>query len=363
VACGPSESDKKRTAAVTCAQVEETRYFESEKRVRLINEARDEIGAEPFLAGDQAIQTAVYLGLCPELVRGDYIYKAAVEKQQAEVEARKRAEQLAEIEDAIDAMTSANSWARKNTKPDCNEIVGPEYFESVPEAELLRERITSLTLKLEKAQDQAIAEAKAEYISNRIELGQSLGGTIFRLNWRNTGQLAVISVDVSVAIDGKPLFDADKYEYLNWRFYGGGHFAFDSQSRKTKYGETIKGLGPGESYEMMQEFDWRNLGGDQLRELEDLGFKQSQLSNARVVIVDAKLTSNIVREKRGRSSVFLDEPTRKTFSEAIEGLVPELHIQQDRLAELQKNIDPKKETYDECIGLVALYEERDELNK
>ena len=57
-----------RIAAVTCSIMGETRNMDAAVRVREMNDAREKIGGEPFLRGDDAIQEAFEYGLCQELV-------------------------------------------------------------------------------------------------------------------------------------------------------------------------------------------------------------------------------------------------------------------------------------------------------
>jgi hypothetical protein len=70
--CGPSQEDKENVAAVTCSIMSETRNMDAAVRVREMNDAREKIGGEPFLKGDNAIQEAFEFGLCQELVLGTY---------------------------------------------------------------------------------------------------------------------------------------------------------------------------------------------------------------------------------------------------------------------------------------------------
>ena len=93
-ACGPSAEEKRqvemeqqrieqevserlakekanRTAAVTCSILGETRNMDAAIRVEKMNDAREKIGGEPFLRGDDAIQEAFEWGLCQELVLND----------------------------------------------------------------------------------------------------------------------------------------------------------------------------------------------------------------------------------------------------------------------------------------------------
>ena len=71
-ACGPSQVEKEKIAAVTCAVMAESKEgLGAAFRVEKINEAREEIGGEPFLSGDVAIKEAFELGLCEALVLND----------------------------------------------------------------------------------------------------------------------------------------------------------------------------------------------------------------------------------------------------------------------------------------------------
>jgi hypothetical protein len=90
-ACGPSTEEKRqveieqqriekeaseklaqekadRVAAVTCSIMSETRNMDGAVRVEKMNEAREKIGGEAFLRGDDAIKEAFQFGLCSELV-------------------------------------------------------------------------------------------------------------------------------------------------------------------------------------------------------------------------------------------------------------------------------------------------------
>ena len=74
IACGPSQEEKEKIAAVTCAVMGETRNMDAAIRVREMNAAREKIGGEPFLRGDDAIKEAFEYGLCEELVLNAAIY-------------------------------------------------------------------------------------------------------------------------------------------------------------------------------------------------------------------------------------------------------------------------------------------------
>jgi antitoxin component YwqK of YwqJK toxin-antitoxin module len=74
IACGPSQGEKEKIAAVSCAVMGETRNMDAAIRVEKMNEAREKIGGEPFLRGDDAIKEAFEYGLCEELVLSGVIY-------------------------------------------------------------------------------------------------------------------------------------------------------------------------------------------------------------------------------------------------------------------------------------------------
>ena len=63
-ACGPTQSEKEDIAKVACAIIGETRNMDSAIRVEKVNDARKQIGAPPYLDGDDEIKRAVKYGLC-----------------------------------------------------------------------------------------------------------------------------------------------------------------------------------------------------------------------------------------------------------------------------------------------------------
>ena len=68
IACGPSQGEKEKIAAVTCSIMGASRNMDGAIRVREMNAAREKIGGEPFLRGDAVIKEAFEYGLCEELV-------------------------------------------------------------------------------------------------------------------------------------------------------------------------------------------------------------------------------------------------------------------------------------------------------
>ena len=69
--CGLSQDEKENIAAITCAIMSETRNMDAAVRVRELNEAREKIGEEPFLNGDEQIRNAIEKGYCEGLVLND----------------------------------------------------------------------------------------------------------------------------------------------------------------------------------------------------------------------------------------------------------------------------------------------------
>ena len=69
--CGQSQDEKENIAAITCAIMSETRNMDAAVRVRELNEAREKIGEEPFLSGDEQIRNAIEKGYCEGLVLND----------------------------------------------------------------------------------------------------------------------------------------------------------------------------------------------------------------------------------------------------------------------------------------------------
>ena len=98
IACGPSQDEKEKIAAVSCAVMSETRNMDAAIRVREMNAAREKIGGEPFLRGDDAIKEAFEYGLCEELVLNAAIYDESLgylkdaERERERIAAEERAE-------------------------------------------------------------------------------------------------------------------------------------------------------------------------------------------------------------------------------------------------------------------------------
>ena len=90
--CGMSLEEKERIAKVTCSIIGETRNMDSALRVEKVNEVRDQIGEEPFLAGDYVIKESVEFGICPELILNDPNYDSLLSALRSEKREQERIE-------------------------------------------------------------------------------------------------------------------------------------------------------------------------------------------------------------------------------------------------------------------------------
>ena len=115
--CGMTVEEKARLAAVTCAEIEETRGMDGAPRVRLFNEAREAIGEVPYLEGDEEIKRSIMWGTCDLLALNDPNYESrtnAAEDAYAAEEARK-AEKAAQLA-AKEAEMREQEYKKKRSK-------------------------------------------------------------------------------------------------------------------------------------------------------------------------------------------------------------------------------------------------------
>ena len=143
-ACGPSQEELQqaeieqlrieqekanRIAAVTCSIISETRNMDGAVRVEKVNDARVEIGGEPFLTGDDEIKESLKFGICEELVLNESYYEklqaikdeereireliAAEQEAKAKAEAAKAKAEAAKAKAEADAVAKAKIAANK----------------------------------------------------------------------------------------------------------------------------------------------------------------------------------------------------------------------------------------------------------
>ena len=144
-ACGPSQEELQqaeieqlrieqekanRIAAVTCSIISETRNMDGAVRVEKVNDARVEIGGEPFLMGDDEIKESLKFGICEELVLNESYYEklqaikdeereireliAAEQEAKAKAEAAKAKAEAAKAKAEADAVAKAKIAANKS---------------------------------------------------------------------------------------------------------------------------------------------------------------------------------------------------------------------------------------------------------
>ena len=129
-ACGPSQEELQqaeieqlrieqekanRIAAVTCSIISETRNMDGAVRVEKVNDARVEIGGEPFLTGDDEIKESLKFGICEELVLNESYYEKlqAIKDEEREIRELIAAEQEAKAKaEAAKAKAEADAVAK-----------------------------------------------------------------------------------------------------------------------------------------------------------------------------------------------------------------------------------------------------------
>ena len=96
VGCGPSQQEKERIAEMACAEIMATRNFEEARRIKILNEARLEVGLDPIVSSS-LFETNIRLGGRSSCI--DYIIpppppppktKAQREAEEAAAEERKQ---------------------------------------------------------------------------------------------------------------------------------------------------------------------------------------------------------------------------------------------------------------------------------
>ena len=70
-ACGPSQEEKQNIAINACSIMGETKKSEAVFRIQTMSDAREKIGGETYIRGDDAIIEAFELGLCQQLVMNE----------------------------------------------------------------------------------------------------------------------------------------------------------------------------------------------------------------------------------------------------------------------------------------------------
>ena len=97
IGCGPSDAEKQQIAALTCSIMGESKKMNRAFRIKEINVAREKLGEDPFLDGDEAIKEAFKYGLCEQLVQNDPTLRASIRETDERIAKNKAlaAEELA----------------------------------------------------------------------------------------------------------------------------------------------------------------------------------------------------------------------------------------------------------------------------
>ena len=122
-----SEEAPERSAAVTCAVVDEMHSFQRADAIREINDLRSAIGEEPFLDGYKTLTRATDAGLCVALALNQDGWREELENSVGEktIEAETDAQLEAEVfaEESLDSIesegdTESVDWAIEREKVD-----------------------------------------------------------------------------------------------------------------------------------------------------------------------------------------------------------------------------------------------------
>ena len=220
-ACGLSQEEKENIAAVTCSIMSETRNMDAAVRVREMNDAREKIGGEPFLRGDDAIQEAFEWGLCQELVLNEIydetlqpLKDAKRERERIAREERAEEQRIAAEERAEEQRIAAEERAEEQRiaaeeRAEEQRIAAEERAEEqriAAEERAEEQRIAEnkrLIADAKRVEEERIAEAK-RIDEERIGLSQGPDHVVKMLNRGNSGNMvfepAVIKISVGDTI-------------------------------------------------------------------------------------------------------------------------------------------------------------------
>ena len=99
-ACAPSQEEKENIAIIACNIMGETKNIDAAFRIREINNAREQIGAPPFLGSDKEILESFQYELCKDLVLDDNYQEKLSAQISLEEERLRKQRELAEKAEA-----------------------------------------------------------------------------------------------------------------------------------------------------------------------------------------------------------------------------------------------------------------------
>ena len=116
-ACGLSRDEKQNIAINACSIMGETKKSEAVFRIQTMSDAREKIGGETYIRGDDAIIEAFELGLCQQLVMNeDYEWYRNVARNELRKRERVAAEKRAEEQRIADSKPTVKEEFYSNGK-------------------------------------------------------------------------------------------------------------------------------------------------------------------------------------------------------------------------------------------------------
>ena len=110
VSCGMSDEERLEIATITCNVMAESRNMDAAFRIKELNSARELLGENRYLEGDDVIKEAFQFDLCTELVLNDPKFDSILEsKKETYLVELKRVQDsiLAEKQKELDSLTKA----------------------------------------------------------------------------------------------------------------------------------------------------------------------------------------------------------------------------------------------------------------
>jgi hypothetical protein len=81
LSCGMSKQEKNEIATITCNVMAESRNMDAAFRIKELNSARELLGEDRYLEGDNVIKEAFQFDLCKELVLNNPNFIEILEKK------------------------------------------------------------------------------------------------------------------------------------------------------------------------------------------------------------------------------------------------------------------------------------------
>ena len=201
--CGPSQEEIDNIATITCNIMGESRNMDAAMRIREINNAREKIGGEPYLEGDDEIKESFAYGLCEMLVKNpdQYASDLSIAKAKREEEDRKREEEdrkreerrREELKIAEEKRAEEEKIARKKRQED----------ERIARENRIKEKIVA-----ERAEELACGLDKSSSDSAYVEIERPLVANIV-----NSRKVMQVKVAIMTHYDDRVVANMEKHEF------------------------------------------------------------------------------------------------------------------------------------------------------